>query len=479
MTKTFMASLPDRAGTMLAAARIIHRHGGSMRRASYNKAVDAHMLFLDVEADETALTHIERDLTAAGFLSTGDPAQVVLVEAIVPDVSGALIPILEVLEQQRISISYLSSQSGANDTVGIKMGLYMQSRGAVDALMARLRTLCEVRLLSYGVGEKKMDNSTFYLTFAREMRDLLHLDEKQSREFITMSNRVMQLLDEKGEPHSKTFEYVSRFAHFVAEHRGEHYDCRISRETLTERVSCAVIEPPCGSNITVLEDGESGELLIIDGGFACFVPETMKILRELFGEWDSRAKSMLLTHSDSDHTGLCSEFDRIYCTRRTADCFAGEHMGLPCPREENPNMLPYYRLSKLITDYVPPVLNHLVYLDQPPGDDDVPLSPIGRFRFGDLDFTVLQGNGGHVPGETVLLDEKHCIAITGDDYINVRDQTDGQRAFTRLAPYLARSVNQDSPRYHAILKELRGLLGSGEWLILPGHGAIIPRETKE
>lgn len=152
-------------------------------------------------------------------------------------------------------------------------------------------------------------------------------------------------------------------------------------------------------------------------------------------------------------------------------------MGLPAPREENPNMLPYYRLSTLITKYVPPTLSHLRMLDTEPCDDAQPLSRVGEFRFGDLRFDVYQGNGGHVPGETVLVDERHRIAVTGDDYINATDMLPAQKEFNRLAPYLARSVNQDSAKYRAILTTLRHMLDGG-WLLLPGHGAVIPRDQR-
>jgi len=474
MKRSFMTSLPDKSGAFLQASRIILAHGGNMVRASYNKAVDAHTLFLDVEGDDAALTAIEDELNAAGFLQNDSQVKVVLLEVELPDQPGAVIPVLDALSRRDVNISYLSNQSVGGKTATLKMGLYIVEPAVIDALLVELAEICPVRILSYDAGEKKLDNTVFYLTMADEMRQLLHLNQAQTKEFIYYANLVMQQLDDKGEPYSKTFEYVSRFAHFVAEHNGTAYECRISRQPLTERVSATVLEPPCGSNITVLEDASTKALLVIDGGFACYEALTMKQLRALFPDFDARKKEMLLTHSDSDHTGICSQFETIWCTRRTADCFAGEHMGFPCPREENPNMLPYYRLSKLITDYQPPRLNSLCLLDTEMGDDSMPLSRVGAFRFGDLAFNVYQGNSGHVPGETVLLDEGHRIAITGDDYINIHDMTAPQREFNRLAPYLARSVNQDSEKYHAILKALRGMLDA-DWLILPGHGAIKAR----
>ena len=478
MKRSFMTSLPDKSGAFLQASRIILAHGGNMVRASYNKAVDAHTLFLDVAGDDDALLAIENELNAAGFLQNDSRVKVVLLEVELPDQPGAVIPVLEALQQRNVNISYLSNQSVGGKTATLKMGLYIEDPTVIDALLVELAAICPVRILSYDAGEKKLDNTVFYLTLADEMRQLLRLTQAQTKEFIYYANLVMQQLDDKGEPHSKTFEYVSRFAHFVAEHSGAAYECRVSREPLTERVTATVLEPPCGSNITVLEDAANKALLIIDGGFACYEALTMKQLRTLFPDFDARKKDMLLTHSDSDHTGICAQFDTIWCTRRTADCFAGEHMGLPCPREENPNMLPYYRLSKLITDYQPPRLNSLCLLDTESGDDSLPLSRVGAFRFADMAFDVYQGNGGHVPGETVLLDERHRIAITGDDYINIHDMTAPQREFNRLAPYLARSVNQDSTRYHAILKTLKAMLDGDGWLLLPGHGAIIPRTQR-
>jgi len=478
LKRSFMTTLPDKTGAFLEASRIILAHGGNMTRASYNKAVDAHTLFLDVEAEEHGLDAIEAELTRAGFLQTAAYVKIVLAEIGVPDAPGATIPVLELLAQHRVSISYISSQPASGGTVTLKLGLYIEEPGVIEGLLRKLSEICTVRILDYDAGEKRLDNTVFYLTFADEMRRLLRMTQEQTSEFIYYTNLVMQQLDDKGEPPGKTFEYISRFAHFVSEHGGTAYDCRITAQRLTDRVSVTVIEPPCGSNITVLEDEKTRALLVVDGGFSCYARLTMRVLRSVFPDFDLRRKEMLLTHSDSDHSGISRYFDTVWCSRRTADCFASEHLGQPCPREENPNMRPYYRLSNLICDYVPPELHRLRQLDSQPCDDSQPLSQIGRFSFGDMDFTVLQGNGGHVPGETVLMDDRHRVAITGDDYINIHDCIAPQAEFNRLAPYLARSVNQDSAKYRRILAALKAMMDGEGWLLLPGHGAIIQRDQR-
>ena len=245
MKRSFMTSLPDTSGAFLTASRIILAHSGNMVRASYNKAVDAHTLFLDVEGDEAALDAIEAELAAEGFLQNESRVKVVLIEVEVPNEPGGVIPVLDALNRRSVSITYLSSQA-TGDTAPLKMGLYIEDSSVIDALLGELAAICPVRILDYDAGEKKLDNTVFYLSFADEMRQLLRLTPEQTKEFIYYSNLAMQQLDEKGEPHSKTFEYVSRFAHFVAEHGGTAYDCRITSQKLAERVCVTLIEPPCG-----------------------------------------------------------------------------------------------------------------------------------------------------------------------------------------------------------------------------------------
>lgn len=477
MRKTYMTTMPDKSGAFLLASRIILAHGGNITRCNYNKAVDSHTLFVDVEADESAQHAIERELTQAGYLSKAVPhAKIVLMEFELVDRPGAVLPILEVLGRYHINISYISSQENNTGKQFFKMGLYIEEPGAIETLLRELSTLCPVRILQYDSGEKKLDNTVFYITFAGEMRRLLRLTQEQTNDFILNANLVMQQLDERNEPPSKTFEYISRFARFVAEHGGAAYDCRLTRLPLTERVTCTVLEPPCGSNITVLEDGPGGPLLMVDSGFACYQRLTMRRLRALFPGFDERPKELLLTHADCDHCGLVSQFGVIHLSRRSAECFAAEREGRPNVREMNRNTLPYSRLSKIITEYRTPMASQLHVLNTLPEDDEKPLSLIGHFAFADLRFDVYQGNGGHLPGEIVLVDEEHRIALTGDDYVNVHGYTPAQREFNRLAPYLMTSVNENSQKARAILNELRLRLDGQGYVILPGHGAVVNRD---
>ncbi|MDQ9780411.1 hypothetical protein RF400_17770, partial [Acinetobacter baumannii] len=77
-----------------------------------NKAVDTHMLFLDVEGTEAQLHAIESALSRQGYLTDGrSDAQVILLAFTLPDTPGALLPILEIIEDFSFNISYINAQS--------------------------------------------------------------------------------------------------------------------------------------------------------------------------------------------------------------------------------------------------------------------------------------------------------------------------------------------------------------------------------
>ena len=101
---------------------------------------------------------------------------------------------------------------------------------------------------------------------------------------------------------------------------------------------------------------------------------------------------------------------------------------------------------------------------------DNPLTQIGFYNFGELNFEVYEGKGGHLPGEIILIDYSNHIAITGDVYINIHGLTPEQKKYNQYAPILMTSVDTDpglcSEERNAILQRL----GVGNWQIFGAHG---------
>lgn len=64
----------------------------------------------------------------------------------------------------------------------------------------------------------------------------------------------MDMLTRKNSPPYKTFEYIGKFAEYLREGTGEGFAPRITEYTF-ENVRFTLIEPPCGSNLCVAENG--------------------------------------------------------------------------------------------------------------------------------------------------------------------------------------------------------------------------------
>lgn len=465
--------MPDKAGAFLEASRIIAGHGGNIVRVSYNKSVDLHTLFIEVSADEEQHRLILHALEKIGYLGAEETdRQVILVVLKLRDEVGAVRAALEIIAAHDVNISYMSSQENGTPFQYFKMGLLVGETDGIKRLLDDLSRLCEVKILEYDVTEKQLDGTVFYITFANEMRGILSLDQETTNTVLINSNRIMSILDERNEPPFKTFDYIRRFAEFVAGSRGDAFHAEIRKDALPFGYTLYTIQPPCGSDTYILDGG--GELLFVDCGFACFKKEMLGIFRSLFPDLDSRKKSLVLTHADIDHAGFTDWFDRVFMSRECYDNFVLEQRGEPNFREQNPLHAPYCTLSKIISSYVPPRLENAVVVGEK--KDSAPLSMIGGFSACGLDLDVYEGQGGHVRGETLIVSEKLRLAFTGDILVNVKGFTKEQYDFNLLAPYLMTSVNVDS----ALAKVIRGetIERFGGYILCPGHGfPMFPEET--
>ena len=100
MKKTFVTTMPDRAGAFLKASRIIANLGLNITRVSYNKAIDTHTLFLEVEGSHSRLEQAAERLGEIGCLQSSlDEGTVLLVEFRLRDTPGSVTAVLELIEQ--------------------------------------------------------------------------------------------------------------------------------------------------------------------------------------------------------------------------------------------------------------------------------------------------------------------------------------------------------------------------------------------
>ena len=84
MRSSFITSVPDKSGAFLKAVKIFASLDLNIVRTSYNKSVDSHMIFLEVEGKEEKITEAREKLKILGYVNISKE-NVVLMEFIVID----------------------------------------------------------------------------------------------------------------------------------------------------------------------------------------------------------------------------------------------------------------------------------------------------------------------------------------------------------------------------------------------------------
>ena len=469
MKKTYVTTMPNHIGAFLKASECFAALGINITRVSYNKAVDSHTLFIDAEGNEAQLKAADERLASIGYLQNADSGKgIVLVEFHLKDVPGSVTEVLRIINEYRLNISYISSQENGSAYQAFKMGLFVEDEGILQAFLARVEALCPVRVIDYNHSEKVYDNSIFYRSFVSGLMRTLELPEDCRETLLVNSNLVMQLLDEKGLSPYKTFESIGKFAELLSVCRGGAFSPRITDHQITENTHVTLIEPPCGSNTAILQSG--GETLFIDCGYALYRQEMTDIFRRLLPDWDGMRKRVFITHADVDHCGLLPLFDEVLASAKSRECLLLEHAGKYGFREQNPIHRPYVNICKTLTRYVPTDPEKIKGLWDVPGEQQAPLAQMGLFRFGEMCFEVYQGKGGHLAGETVLIDYEHHVAFTGDIYVNIHGMTREQSTYNQYAPVLMTSVDTDPELCALERRSIMQRLGVGQWQIFGAHG---------
>ena len=468
MKKTFATIMPDKIGSFLKADKCIENLGLNITRVSYNKSLDAHMLFIEVEGDKDKLLLLEKELTYLGYIKDElNTKNIILMEFRLEDKTGALLPILELIDNYKFNISYMSSKENGSGFQDFKMGLLIENEKEVYDFVNRAVKLCPVRILDYNSSEKNLDNTVFYISFVNEISKKMGLNDAQKRELLINSNLIMQNLDEQNLPPYKTFDYIGKFSECLIKYKGEFYNPRISEIKISHDVYLLIIEPPCGSNTCVFVCSDM--LVFVDSGFSIYKEELLEILRQRIKDFDKKSKKLLLTHSDVDHIGFLDYFDKVWMSKNSKVNLENVWQGKNGFREQNDKHAPYVKISKILSGYKPTDCSNFQVIGEK--NDSGLLSYIGSVKVGDFTFETYEGKGGHTSGETVFIERNLKIVFSGDLYINIEDCIKEQKEFNKIAPYLMTSVDCDPDLAKMVRKRIKPLLEKGQWTVIGGHGA--------
>lgn len=471
MKRTFVTVMPNHIGAFLKASRCFAEIGVNITRVSYNKAVDSHMLFIDAEGTADKLDEAARRLTQIGYLQCDESGRsVILLEFRLRDVPGSVTAVLELISEFSFNISYISSQENGSDYQYFKMGIVAGESERLDAFLAEAGKLCTVRVIDYNRADKIYDNSVFYIHFADQLSSLMQISADSREALLVNTNLAMQQLDESGVSPYRTFDSISRFCELLSKARGADFTPRITEHRVTDNTDIILIEPPCGSNTAIIRSG--GRYLFVDTGYAYCRAEMRRIFAELIPGFDGMKKEVFVTHADVDHCGLLPDFDTVYASAETAECIRMEYADGDGYREKNPLHKPYIQICKILTSYTPVDPAKVVTVGEARTEENggEVLTRTGSFDFGDLHFELYRGGGGHLTGESVLIDYENRVVFSGDVYVNMKDMTEKQAQYNRYAPILMTSVDTDPGLCALERRAIFARLGAGTWQIFGGHG---------
>ena len=265
MKKTYATSMPNHIGSFLKASKCFAALGINITRVSYDKAVDSHMLFLDVEGTEEQIQKADMELEKIGYLqNNAADSSIVLIEFCLEDIPGSVTRVLELINAFNFNISYINSQENGTDFQYFKMGLHVEDPGRITEFMEQAEQLCKVRIIDYNSSERAYDNSIFYSAYVRGLSRMLSLSEEQKQGLMVSANLAMQILEEQGLSPYRTFDSISKFAELLGKSKGEQFVPRITTHTITENTEIILIEPACGSNTAVIKS--HGAYLCVDTG---------------------------------------------------------------------------------------------------------------------------------------------------------------------------------------------------------------------
>ncbi len=471
MKKSYVTTMPDNIGAFLKASQCFASLGINITRVSYNKAVDMHTLFIDAEGSEEQLAKADEELRKIGYIHPSEgESSVMLMEFILRDVPGAVTGVLELINKFGFNISYISSQEDGSSYQRFKMGLFVDDPKKVNDFITQVSELCTVNILDYNRSNVVYDNSIFYSSFVNAISRSMMISKEKKDSLLVNCNMAMQMLDDKGLSPYRTFDSIGKLAELLIKSKGDAFAPRVTCHRFSERSKIVVIEPPCGSNTSIIFSGD--EVLFVDTGYACYRDETLKFIREAVPEFDTMKKRVLVSHADLDHIGLCPMFDEVLVSENSGICMSSEFEGRDGFRETNPLHKPYISICKILTDYEPIPSEKLRVMWSARPENDVPLYPVGFLQVGEFNFEVYEGRGGHLKGEIVLIDYGMKVAFTGDVYVNLHGMTAEQAEYNRYAPILMTSVDTDPNVCKEERIALMQRLGTGKWSIFSGHGGV-------
>ena len=478
-TFSFIARMPDDPGALHRAAEIIKSHGGNIHRVDYDRRIDPHIVFFQLDAEEGAPEKITRDLQAIGYLQTSlATLRFLKFSVYLADEPGQLFKFLNYTTGAGANIAFLDFDNKGKYPDRLTVALTLEKDGVAEKLLEQLKTRFRLEILEYDATGRKLDDTVFYIRFAQELREIIGLqDEDFLIRLLHDTNHIAQELTSQGRDPHLVFESILRTGRTLRQTTGTGFYADVQELPLRSGGALYCFQLPCGGSVYVLRN--NGKLALFDTGFGIYHREVVELLSS-YGLDTRDVEGIYITHADADHSGAGAFFDvPALMHPGSVEIIRAANRAYGSKMEGSILGEVYTRLINLFSQFNPPQRVKLTPVVGELTRHGLPV--LAEVEVCGLRFQVLESLGGHLYGHLFFLCEEEGLLFTGDCLINFDSFTNEREEFSTLAKNLMTTVNVDSERARLERKALLELVAeldaelrpSGRRLLVcGGHGAV-------
>jgi glyoxylase-like metal-dependent hydrolase (beta-lactamase superfamily II) len=483
----FIARVPDEPGALHKAAEIMKRHGANINRVQFDRRIDLGTVFFEATSTGTAYRRICEELEAIGYLQSSLKALSLLrFSVFLPHQPGALFDFLNYTTSSGANIAFIDFDDKGKHPERVTMSLNVSDSATADMLLQQLTSKYRIEILEYDTTGKHLDDTVFYLRFAQNIRSLIGESEDEFlMQLLSDINHIVQELMNLGKDPHEVFDRVIRIGTTLRSTTGRGFYADIQRVPLNKTSQLICIQLPCGGNVFLIET--PGETVMIDTGYGVYYPDLHALLTGAYPGAVRKLTRIVITHADADHCGASGFYPVPAIMHRGTQEIIREANRAYRSRNE----------ASILEEVYTTLINRFSRFNPPPQIDLFPDGYLGRegifpvisrLKVGPLDFTVLEGLGGHMYGQVYLLCREAGLLFAADTILNFKHLTPERSAYNSIAVFLVTSVNVDSDvarkERQALLEIVSGI--DEEWkdrerlcLICGGHGPISVRSEDE
>ncbi len=482
-TFSFIARMPDDPGALHRAAKIIKSHGGNIHRVDYDRRIDPHIVFFQVDAEEGAPEKITQDLQAIGYLQTSlATLRFLKFSVYLPDEPGMLFEFLNYTTGAGANIAFLDFDDKGKHPGQLTVSLTLDNDGVADRLLTELKARWRLEILEYDGTGKKLDDTVFYIRFAQELREIIGMDEDFLMRLLHDSNHIAQELTSLGRDPHMVFESILKTGRTLRQTTGIGFYSVVQQVPLRTGGTLYCFQLPCGGSVYVLSN--QGRIAMFDTGFGIYHREIVEMLSH-YGLDPREIEGLFITHADADHSGGAAFYDApAYLHPGSVDIIRAANRAYGSQMQGSILGEVYTKLINLFSMFNPPSKVRLIPTE--PKGSRMGLPILEEVEICGLRFEILESLGGHLHGHVFYLCEDEGLLFTGDCLINFDSLTPEMEDFATLAKNLMTTVNVDSEKAREerkdlmnIARELDPMLKArgSRLLVCGGHGAISTLEA--